>query len=93
MATTAKGKAPSKTCGKCGKANHARSAKCKFCEEPFPVKAKPEGAKPQKKAAKPAPPTAPPTDTLTAAIGLVKAAGGFDRAKAILAELEQVRGL
>ncbi len=84
MAKTAKGKAPAKKCAKCGKENHARSAKCKYCEAPFPP--------PKPKAKRQTKSVAPP-DTLTAAIGLVKAAGGFDRAKAILDELEQVKGL
>ena len=96
MAKTAKGKAPSKKCPKCGKENHARSRKCKYCETPFPPP-KPKADKPKatRKARGKRQPNPSPVSSSNGyanAIALVKAAGGFDRAKAILADLEQVKG-
>jgi hypothetical protein len=67
-----------------------KSTKCGSCGKAFPASQARKKANGKRKPK--ATPTAPP-DTLTAAIGLVKAAGGFDRARAILTELEQVKGL
>jgi hypothetical protein len=94
MAKTAN-KAPSKKCPKCGKENHARSAKCKYCETPFPPP-KPKADKPnatRKARGKGKANPSPVSNAYASAIDLVKVAGGFDRAKAILAELEQVKSL
>jgi hypothetical protein len=68
-----------------------RSTKCGKCGVDFPPPKAKAGKKTAKRKGKRAP--SPNSDTLSAAIGLVKSAGGFDRAKAILAELEQVKGL
>jgi tRNA(Ile2) C34 agmatinyltransferase TiaS len=77
-------KAPTKVCPKCGKTNHARSIKCKFCHATIPVKAK--SSMPRKT-------SGCMSEILNAAIRLVKAAGSFERARAILSELEEIKKL
>jgi hypothetical protein len=71
--------ARSKACGKCGKA--------------FPPPKAKAGKKAAKRKGKGKTAPAPSSDIFTSAIALVKAAGGFDRAKAILDQLEQVKEL
>jgi tRNA(Ile2) C34 agmatinyltransferase TiaS len=77
-------KAPTKVCPKCGKTNHARSIKCKFCHTTIPVKAKTSMPKKTSRSM---------SEVLNAAIRLVKAAGSFEKAKAILNELEAIKKL
>ncbi len=77
-------KAPTKVCPKCGKSNHARSIKCKFCRAVFPVKVK---------SSIPGKTTASTNEILKTAIHLVKASGSFEKAKAILNELEAIKKL
>ncbi len=77
-------KAPMKVCAKCGKSNHARSIKCKFCHATFPVKIKTSASIKKSTAT---------SDILNTAIHLVKAAGSFEKAKAILSELEAIKKL
>ena len=63
-----------------------RSTKCGKCGADFPAPKAKAGRK-----GKRAP--SPNSDPLSAAIGLVKSAGSFDRARELLTELEQVKGL
>jgi hypothetical protein len=77
-------KAPTKICPKCGKTNHARSIKCKYCHATIPVKAK---------ALKPSKTSGIINELLNAAIRLVKAAGSFEKARTILNELETIKKL
>jgi hypothetical protein len=77
-------KAPTKVCPQCGKQSHARSIACKHCKASFPVKAKSLSAEKN---------SAPTGCALHAAINLVKTTGSFEKAKAVLAELEAIKKL
>jgi hypothetical protein len=91
--TTAKGKKGVgwRYCEKCDTSTKGpKSATCGKCGEPFPVKAKAKGKRGRNKAGAGATAMG---DTLTAAVSLVRSAGGFDKAKDILNALESVKGL
>lgn len=72
-------KFPTKACPQCGEEAHVRKAVCPKCGTRFPN----DGKKPEVNGESP----------IASAIGFIKAAGGFENARVLLAQLETIKSL